>query len=279
MSELIYEPTGKAREYSPLALNVYTGGCDHGCEYCFCKGIGSWGLTAKPRKLKGLEDCASRAKRQVMLSFMSDPYCLAELKHRDTRFCLGVLSTARCSVAILSKGGNRCLEDLSTFQAWPDGRVKVGATLTFLSRDRSLAMEPGAASPDERLDTLRQLHEAGIKTWASIEPVIDEKESLAVIARSLPFVDGYKVGKLNHRKSNVDWSSFCVKAVSMIRGAGRVLYVKDDLRPFAPAGFLRPKECNPETVFLQDRSSLNDTNGTARQQGTIPSTSDVKRHW
>ena len=31
---LIYEPKGKAREYSPLALNVYSGGCDHACRYC-----------------------------------------------------------------------------------------------------------------------------------------------------------------------------------------------------------------------------------------------------
>lgn len=44
---LVYCPTGKAREYSPLALNVYTGGCDHGCRYqtvagrqtCYCGAI------------------------------------------------------------------------------------------------------------------------------------------------------------------------------------------------------------------------------------------------
>ena len=30
----IYEPRGRAREYSPLALNYFTG-CDHGCQYCY----------------------------------------------------------------------------------------------------------------------------------------------------------------------------------------------------------------------------------------------------
>jgi hypothetical protein len=29
LMSLIYEPKGKAREYSPLALNTYSGGCDH----------------------------------------------------------------------------------------------------------------------------------------------------------------------------------------------------------------------------------------------------------
>ena len=32
--QTIYEPKGKAREYSPLALNLYDG-CDHGCKYCY----------------------------------------------------------------------------------------------------------------------------------------------------------------------------------------------------------------------------------------------------
>jgi hypothetical protein len=122
-----------------------------------------------------------------------------------------------------------------------------------MRRERSLEVEPGSASPGERLITLYHLHNQGVKTWASIEPVIDAAESLAVIKASLPCVDAYKVGKLNHQKSAIDWKAFCVRAVEIIRGAGRKLYVKDDLRLFAPAGFLRPEECTPETVFLPDR--------------------------
>jgi len=117
-------------------------------------------------------------------------------------------------------------------------------------------MEPGAASPEDRVDALRQLHNAGVKTWASIEPVIDASESLAIIEKSLPYVDGYKVGKLNHRKSDVDWVSFCFKAVEMIRSAGRALYVKDDLREFAPQGFLTPAECCMETLTLPDKPNV-----------------------
>lgn len=252
---LIYEPKGKAREYSPLALNIYSGGCDHGCRYCYCGNImrGAWGLKPRIRDLSKLGMEAAKASRQILLCFMGDPYCAAEKEHWQTRAALSVLKSARCSVAILTKGGGRCLDDLDTFCEWPDGRIKVGATLTFWGKAPSAHYEPGAAMPCDRLDALRQLQEAGIKTWASIEPVIDAEESLAVIDASLPYVAAYKVGKLNHQKSAIDWKAFCVRAVEMIRRAGRKLYVKDDLRVFAPAGFLRPEECNPETVFLPDR--------------------------
>lgn len=255
---LIYEPKGKAREYSPLALNIYSGGCDHGCRYCYCasmqRGFGrEWTGNPVPRNLTGLEKEAVKASRQILLCFVGDPYCHAERTHRQTKAALAVLMYARCSVAILTKGGARCLDDLDTFRSWPDGRIKVGATLTFMSREKSLAEEPGAATPGERLSALDHLHAQGVKTWASIEPVIDAEESLTVVEASLPFVDAYKVGKLNHQKSAIDWRAFCVQAVQMIRGAGRKLYVKDDLRLFAPAGFLRPEECNPETVLLPDR--------------------------
>ena len=33
-TSVIYEPKGKAGEYSKLAANIYNG-CGHGCEYCF----------------------------------------------------------------------------------------------------------------------------------------------------------------------------------------------------------------------------------------------------
>lgn len=255
---LLYEPSGKAREYSPLALNVYSGGCDHGCRYCYCgsmqRAFGrEWNSTPVPRNLTGLAAEAAKAARQIMLCFVGDPYCAAEQTHRNTRAALSILKSARCSVAILTKGGGRCLDDLDLFRSWPGGRIKIGATLTFFGKSTSAHYEPGAALPGDRLDTLRQLQLAGIHTWASIEPVIDSGESLAIIEASLPYVEAYKVGKLNHQKSTIDWNAFCVNAVEMIRKAGRKLYVKDDLRQFAPVKFLYPEECSPETVFLPDR--------------------------
>lgn len=254
---LIYEPKGKAREYSPLALNVYGGGCDHGCKYCYCSGImrGAWGTVPRPRDLAGLSKEARLSCKQILLSFISDPYCSAERTHRKAREALTVLRAARCSVAVLTKGGTRCLDDLPLFEGWPDGRIKIGATLTFNSSALSRQWEPGAADPGDRVEALRQLHAAGIKTWVSIEPVIVPSESLAIIESSLPYVDAYKVGRWNHdaRANVIDWAVFGKAAVDMIRAAGKRLYVKDDLRPSLPNGYLTAAECNRESLSLPDR--------------------------
>jgi len=186
---------------------------------------------------------------------MSDPYCYAEVQHRQTRASLDVLRAARCSVAILTKGGRRCLRDLDLFCGWADGRVKVGATLTMATDDASRQWEPGAALPSERIEALRELHESGVKTWVSIEPVIDPEQSLEMIGRSLPYVDAYKVGRWNHdaRANAIDWAAFGRAAVDMIRASGRALYVKVDLRPYFGNGYLCKEECDSDTLTLPDR--------------------------
>ena len=257
---LIYEPSGKAWEYSPLALNVYSGGCDHGCVYCYCHSMQrafgrTWDGNPVPRSLKGLDREASKASQQILMSFISDPYCTADVQHEVTRNALEILIAARCSVAILTKGGPRCLRDLDMFRAWPDGRVKVGATLTFNASALSRQWEPGAADPGDRISALRHLHTAGVKTWASIEPVIIPSESLAIIEASLPYVDAYKVGRWNHdaRANAIDWAAFGRSAVDMIRAAGKKLYVKVDLRPHFPAGYLTAEETNMDTLTLPER--------------------------
>ena len=255
----IYEPKGKAREYSPLALNTYSGGCDHGCRYCYCSGImrGAWGTEAKPRNMSAaiLQREARQSAKQILLSFIADPYCSGEQTHRKTRAALNVLASERCSVAILSKGGSRCLDDLDIFKAWPESRIKVGATLTFNSAALSSEWEPGAATPADRVDTLRQLHNAGVETWASIEPVIVPSESLAIIEASLPYCNAYKVGRWNHdaRSNSIDWAEFGKAAVDMIRAAGKRLYVKHDLRPHLPDGYLTSQESDMNSLSLPDR--------------------------
>lgn len=220
-----------------------------------------WTTQPKPRAMPSLEKEASNTRQQVLLSFMSDPYCSAELIHGNMALALGILRKAECSVAVLTKGGTRCLKDIHMFQDWPGGRVKVGATLTFESEVASREWEPGAAVPADRIEALRQLHKAGVSTWASIEPVIDPVQSLAIIEAALPYVDAYKVGKWNgdKRANAIDWAAFGKSAIEKIRNAGKQLYVKVDLRPYLEPGYLTEAEIDTETLTLPDRPIPQDT--------------------
>lgn len=256
---LIYEPRGKAREYSPLALNLYSG-CDHGCKYCYVpaimrKHLGYVHSEVAPRdnvltKLKR-EVSKGAPSKQILLSFTGDPYCWADVRLGITRQALGMLNEAGAAVAVLTKAGERCLRDLDLFTSWR-GKIKVGATLTFCDPDKSKEREPNAALPQERVEALRRLHEAGVRTWASIEPIIEASESLAVIERSLPFVDEYMLGKLNHIPNDTDWPQFLSDAVALLRGASKPFYVKEGLRKCrAEELFLSEEECDMDFLALQ----------------------------
>ena len=109
-----------------------------------------------------------------------------------------------------------------------------------------------AGSPMQRLAMLRQLHDAGVQTWASIEPVLDAAESLAIIKASLPDVDAYKIGRLNHVKNQTNWLEFLRDAVALLRGAGKRFYVKEDLRAVNDGSVqLSAAECDQDALVLR----------------------------
>jgi len=74
--------------------------------------------------------------------------------------------------------------------------VSVGFTLT--GRDD---LEPGASTNLGRIRAMKELHSAGISTWASIEPVIDPDLSFEMIREMAGFCDHYKIGILSGKKS------------------------------------------------------------------------------
>ena len=253
----IYEPQGKAREYSPLALNYITG-CDHGCRYCYVPNIlGRFNSKYVHNEVKININYAEIARsaekmqgcgKQILLSFTTDPYCSSV--QNETRKVLEILNFYGHKVAILTKGGSRCLPDIDMFKQFGD-RIKIGATLTFDNNTDSLAWEPGAALPEDRISSLRTLHDAGIKTWVSFEPVIIPEQSLNLMTR-IPFIDHVKVGKLNNYKGldkNIDWKAFLINSVNYLRYNDIKFYIKKDLAVFYPE-YLKPNEIDADLLSL-----------------------------
>lgn len=263
----IYEPKGAAREYSPLALN-YIKGCDHGCVYCyvpkmmkrFNAGYVHSDVYIKEEGALIKEVSASAKKfanstKQVFLSFLTDPYSSFNQKTKLTRRVLEILLKYNIPVSILSKGGLRILEDMDIIKEFGDN-IQVGASLTFTSLKDSLKWEKGAAIPEERFEAMEILHANGIRTWASMEPVIFPDQSLEIMEITNKYVDAYKIGKLNHFKKHeekFDWQKFLVDSVAVMRKYKKEFYIKKDLLEFKPKDlYLSKNETDMDYLALKN---------------------------
>lgn len=231
----IYVPVGRALEYAPLALNLYTG-CAHGCEYCFAADS-RWTTPEKfhsnvnPRKgiLAAIEKDCKRMKgdtRPILMCFHCDPYPPAEVED-VTRRALEILQQYSMTAQVLTKAGSRAERD---FDILKRNDWKFGTTLLLRSEASICKWEPRAASAENRINTIRVAHARGIQTWVSVEPVINPHEALWVISDLLPYVDFWKIGKINHRpdiEKSIDWKRFLAEVRSLL--GDRPHLIKHDL--------------------------------------------------
>ena len=238
---VIYEPKGKAREYEALAVNPIIG-CDHGCTYCY--GPATLHMSReefqKPKLRDSfLHDLAADAMElegsdtPIMVSFVGDPYCHYEAASQLTRHTIEILHAHNLRVSILTKGGSRAWRDFDLLTP----RDKFGVTLTFLRGSHSEQWEPYAASPSMRIVALREAHQRGIPTWVSLEPVIDPDQTLHLLRLTHEFVNVFKIGKLNYRKSTFDLYSFGINLAVLLSETVAHYYIKDSLFPYMPQGF------------------------------------------
>lgn len=230
---IIYRPSGRAQEYSYLAINHYTG-CGHRCTYCYARGIvqRTGADFDKPRVRKNvLELLAKEApkyagtRERVLLCFTCDPYQLLDLSECITRKVITILKQYHIPFQVLTKGGIRAVRD---FDLYEQGDA-FATTMTFLSEEKSRKFEPHAAPPNLRIQGIVAAHNHGIETWVSLEPVIDAQESLNIIHRLHYMVDHFKLGTLNYQKTDINWKEYAIKALELLNKYKKTYYIKKDL--------------------------------------------------
>ncbi len=245
---VIYEPKGRAGEYAPLAVNLYRG-CGHGCIYCYAPEATFIDrqefIKATPRQdiIKKLQRdvpkaAADGAKGNVLLCFTTDPYQPIDEIHQLTRQAIQILHSNGFNVTILTKGGWRAERDFDLYQPGDE----FATTLTFTESLKSCDWEPLAAYPWERILTLKRAHTLGIRTWVSLEPVIDPHVTIQIIEETHTFVDLFKVGKLNYadklpetfksQVKDINWHKFVEDAITTLEHYDCKYYIKKDLRRF-----------------------------------------------
>ncbi len=251
--KIIYEPSGRALEYSLLAANLYRG-CSHGCHYCYAPAALHMspetfhgGAVPRPGILNALARDAGEIAgddRRILLCFTCDPYPFPPVQRQPfevvtgagpqnqalatmTRAALEILKRNHLHWQVLTKAGLRAAGD---FDLYGPGDA-FATTLTFHRVEESLEMEPGAAVPSERVAAIEEAHRRGIETWVSLEPVFDAGDALAWIRRLHGIVDLWKIGTLNHVANPlpVDWPKFARQAVELLELLGCRYYIKADL--------------------------------------------------
>ena len=238
MGKAIYQPTGKAKEYSRWACNLYVG-CSNDCSYCFNK-RGVLGTimgdtvpklkTCFKNKQEAFETYMRELKRNrdriindggLLFSFSTDP-CLPETLPL-TMACVSVATGMDIPCQILTKCAQWVLKD----GTWTDGMsvsrdlVAVGFTLT--GRDD---LEGGASTNMDRIEAMRILHGKGYRTFASIEPVIDFEKSLEMIRLSEPWCDLFKIGLLSGDRNAYDKYSMSEDLEAFVYEVDELLTIK-----------------------------------------------------
>lgn len=111
-----------------------------------------------------------RAKEgTVWLSSVCDPYQPLEKKYRLTRECLEELLKKQFPVNVQTKS-KLVLRDLDLFRRFET--IDVGFTIATDDERVARLFEPQASSVEERIDALAVIHDAGIRTFAFIGPLL-----------------------------------------------------------------------------------------------------------
>ena len=167
------------------SVNPYRG-CEHGCVYCFARPSHAYlGLSAgldfetrlfsKP-DAAALLQAALRKKayqcKTIALGVNTDAYQPVERKLEITRSVLEVLQKFRHPVSIITKSSliERDIDILGEMAA--DNLASVTVSITTLDTLLARKMEPRATAPQRRLQTIRNLAEAGIPVSVLVAPVI-----------------------------------------------------------------------------------------------------------
>ena len=247
--DIIKSPKGAAREYARHSFSAYRR-CPNGCTYCYLnrgvlgKSLGS-GKPELRTCFKTEEDVVKRFEQElndkkdmliadggIFFSFITDP-CLPETIGLTTR-CAIMAMDNDVPVTILTK-----MADWAYITSAVDmielgvskGLLCVGFTLT--GHDE---LEPNADKNEKRILAMKLLHDLGIKTFASIEPIIDFDSSLDMIEQTIDFCDLYRIGLRsgvkvgNYERERIPYFIGQVEGLIAVKHSKAKVYWKHSIR-------------------------------------------------
>ncbi len=191
----------------PYVINPYTG-CQHNCSYCYARFMKRftghkepWGQFVDikinaPVLLR--REISHKSPARVWVSGVCDPYQPLEGKYRLTRQCLEILAEQNWPVTIQTRSP-LVLRDKNVLLGMPD--LEVGFSITTADDAIRKIFEPNAPPIHSRIDALAELHDAGLRTFVMIAPILPRAEPLAELLAGK--VDFYLTDRMNYH--HADW--------------------------------------------------------------------------
>ena len=167
------------------SINPYRG-CEHGCIYCYARPTHAYlghspgldfesKLYAKVNAAELLERELSNPRyvpKVIALGAVTDPYQPIEREHKITRSVLEVLDRTNHPVGIVTKSALVVRDSDILARMASRGLAKVAISVTTLDRTVARKMEPRAATPPRRIDTIKALSQAGIPVTVMVAPIV-----------------------------------------------------------------------------------------------------------
>lgn len=193
---------------SDYVINPYVG-CPHGCKYCYASFMKrftghneEWGTFIDIKRCSKQISKKKLKGKTVFLASVTDCYNPYEKKYCITQNILKQLLDVECTVSISTKS-SLIMRDLELLKKFKD--VSVAMSINTMDENFRCDMD-NASSIEDRMNTLKVLHENGIHTVLFMSPIFPEiTEYKAIIEKSRLFVDEYWFENLNLRGGYKAW--------------------------------------------------------------------------
>lgn len=187
---------------SDYVINPYVG-CSHGCKYCYASFMKrftghteDWGTFIDVKRCDKKINLNKISKKSVFLSSVTDCYNQLEEKYKLTRHILEQIVDSDCYLSISTKSKliSRDIDLLKQIK-----NLSVSMSINTLDENFRNDMD-NASTIEERLNTLRELHDNGIYTVLFMSPIFPYiTEWKEIIEKSKNYVDEYWFENLNLR--------------------------------------------------------------------------------
>jgi DNA repair photolyase len=167
-------------------------GCEHLCSYCYALNQAETDWTQEILTYQGIAGQLSRElaglqPQSIYMGWNSDPYQPSEEIHQQTHRVLELLARLGHSVCILTKSG-LVARDAALLARMPGSSA--GVSIAFQDEQTRRIFEANAPSNGQRIQALKALKEAGIRTYALICPVMPSiTDVAALIEMAAPYAD------------------------------------------------------------------------------------------